>query len=389
MVCGSSWSWAAVQVVQVLWTAQCGTAAAHSVELAANGQARTHRPHQLDQDLLLQPYLRREHERRLRQEDAGVMTEQEVTAFRDVNETKDVEVEEGAIDTATEVVNEISANATPVAEVSAEAPLDQVANATGKLGPAGRPALVFAGMYGEAGVMGPRGPTGPAGGVGPRGPAGASVVGPAGIQGTPGTAGKAGKTGAVGAAGLPGQAGTPGEPPHELEHWTKLLDYYTESIYRMESAASTHIRGFKREASMLQQRSALFNARTQHLDNKSEELHQYMVDNYKRMVKSVSSAREVDGFVQEMPTETSLSALHEAQRLYPAYLGTQRVATAMQAAAIQRQQPQYASQPHYASRMAPPTATATRRESKSGAAPPCSGSLLFVLLALVCMNANA
>ncbi|CAE7948507.1 OTOL1 [Symbiodinium sp. KB8] len=268
----------------------------------------------------------------------AAFVQQSRRAHRDVNGTHTVEVEDGAVDTATDVVNELSASTGEPTESEPEPERVDRRNATGIHGPAGRPALVFAGMYGSAGPAGPRGATGPAGVLGPRGPAGASVVGPAGAPGIAGSPGSKGKLGALGLKGVQGHAGTPGGPPPELDKWTKLLDYYTEMIYRMESAASTHVRGFKREASMLQQRTALFKARTDSLNNRSAELHRYMVDNYKRMVKSVSSAREVDGFVEGMPLATSLSALHEAQQLYPAYLGTQRVARTMHAAAALRQQ---------------------------------------------------
>ena len=177
---------------------------------------------------------------------------------RDVNGTHTVEVEDGAVDTATDVVNELSSASTPEPTaditdsktepehpehpepVESEEPVNL---SKGILGQAGRPGLVFAGMYGNAGSTGQRGATGPAGPVGPSGPAGASVVGHAGPAGTPGTPGSKGKLGALGAKGAPGHAGTPGGPPPELDKWTKLLDYYTEIIYRMESAASTHVRG--------------------------------------------------------------------------------------------------------------------------------------------------
>ncbi|CAE7566192.1 COL6A6 [Symbiodinium natans] len=390
------------------------SSATHSVELTATGLARVHQA-QRDQenrhDGVQTPMLRRQDIRDMSVGSRGtsyVTSERqrvrqrfEAAAFthlsrRDVNGTHTVEVEDGAVDTATDVVNELSSASTPEPTaditdsktepehpehpepVESEEPVNL---SKGILGQAGRPGLVFAGMYGNAGSTGQRGATGPAGPVGPSGPAGASVVGHAGPAGTPGTPGSKGKLGALGAKGAPGHAGTPGGPPPELDKWTKLLDYYTEIIYRMESAASTHVRGFKREASMLQQRTALFKARTDTVNNRSAQLHRYMVDNYKRMVKSVSSAREVDGFVEGMPLATSMSALHEAQQLYPAYLGTQRVATAMHAAAFQRQQQQ--QRQHFQNQNYQNYQYSSRKHSKSAATLTHCSSLYVVLAARV------
>ena len=277
--------------------------------------------------------------RHMRPSSGTVLTERSRRS-RDINATQTVEVEDEALDTATDVVNELSNASIQSTPDDTQTEEDAAANLT-LLGPAGRPALVFAGMYGDAGAVGPRGVTGPAGVAGPVGPAGASVVGHAGAPGMPGTAGTKGKMGAAGAKGFSGEPGTPGGPPPELEKWTKLLDYYTEIIYRMESAASTHIRGsppltsiqlqpfglvryvksqnassndnkqqlthykdnqawkreassqrnptkqirvmdmwtgFKREASMLQQHSAIFKARTETLNNRSAQLHSYVMD---------------------------------------------------------------------------------------------------------------
>ncbi|CAK9057815.1 Collagen alpha-1(XVII) chain (180 kDa bullous pemphigoid antigen 2) (Bullous pemphigoid antigen 2) [Cleaved into: 120 kDa linear IgA disease antigen homolog] [Durusdinium trenchii] len=219
-----------------------------------------------------------------------------------------------------------------------------VSNVTLLEGPAGRPGLVVAGMYGPAGPEGMRGATGPAGPVGPTGPAGASVIGKPGSQGMPGPAGKMGKTGKTGAQGHAGVQGSPGRPPEDFYKWSKLLAYYTQVVSKMQEAAGKHVRGFNREVSMLQQQSAIYQARSFALNNGSVDLHRYMVENYKRMVKSASSAEEVDQYLARMSMATPMDALHEAQRLYPAYVGTQRVASAMQAVQYGNAQGAYGSQ---------------------------------------------
>ena len=160
---------------------------------------------------------------------------------RDVNEKHTLEVAESPDDTAIDAVDERAFASTPEPILEdALAPIDENQSISGA---SGRPALVVAGMYGEAGFEGPRGATGPAGPAGPQGPAGASVVGHSGAPGTPGNPGSKGKMGNVGARGAQGPAGTPGGPPPELDKWSKLLNYYTEIIYRMESSATIHVRG--------------------------------------------------------------------------------------------------------------------------------------------------
>eukprot|EP00434_Breviolum_minutum_P004288 symbB.v1.2.003782.t1/scaffold214.1/size264264/4 len=260
---------------------------------------------------------------------------------------EEVEMESEAEDTASSLAKGL-ANATSItaetATIREEPPLEEAVknpaqasvvpqqNVTLLAGPAGRPALIVAGMYGPGGAVGPQGPEGPAGPQGPAGPAGASVVGPAGRQGTPGQRGKMGKTGKVGAKGHAGSPGEPGKPCEDFHKWSQLLDYYTKVVTKMEAAAGTYVRGVNREVSMLQQQSAIYQARTYALSNGSMDLHNYMVANYKRMVKSASSAKEVDEYLSRMSMVTPLDALHDAQRLYPAFLGTQRVALVMEAA---------------------------------------------------------
>lgn len=219
-------------------------------------------------------------------------------------------------------------------------------NATLLEGAAGRPALIVSGMYGPAGDMGERGPAGPQGLQGPMGPAGASVIGPTGSQGRPGQQGKMGKTGKVGLKGHAGSQGEPGKACEDFYKWSQLLDYYSQVVSKMEAQASTHVRGINREVSMLQQQSAIYTARSFALSNGSVDLHNYMVANYKRMVKSASSAKEVDEYLARMSMVTPMDALHEAQRLYPAFIGTQRVASVMQAQS-QHQGP-FAARSHFA-----------------------------------------
>mmetsp|Transcript_80973 Transcript_80973/g.128080 ORF Transcript_80973/g.128080 Transcript_80973/m.128080 type:complete len:357 (+) Transcript_80973:121-1191(+) len=225
-------------------------------------------------------------------------------------------------------------------------PLEDPQNVTLLEGAAGRPALIVSGMYGPAGAMGERGPAGPQGLQGPMGPAGASVIGPTGSQGTPGQQGKVGKTGKVGLKGHAGSQGEPGKPCEEFYKWSQLLDYYSQVVSKMEAQASTHVRGINREVSMLQQQSAIYTARSFALSNGSVDLHNYMVANYKRMVKSASSAKEVDEYLARMSMVTPMDALHEAQRLYPAFVGTQRVASVMQAQS--QHQGQFAARSHIA-----------------------------------------
>jgi len=309
---------------------------------------------------------------------------------------EEVEMESEAEDTASTLAKGL-ANATSItpetATIREEPPLEEVVknppqasvapqqNVTLLAGPAGRPALIVAGMYGPGGAVGPQGPEGPAGPQGPAGPAGASVVGPAGRQGTPGQRGKMGKTGKVGAKGHAGSPGEPGKPCEDFHKWSQLLDYYTKVVTKMEAAAGTYVRGVNREVSMLQQQSAIYQARTYALSNGSMDLHNYMVANYKRMVKSASSAKEVDEYLSRMSMVTPLDALHDAQRLYPAFLGTQRVALVMEAAQNKHQghqghqgrQGQFSGQPGESSHMENHQKSSSWRQSLS----------LFLVLPLV------
>ncbi|CAJ1333737.1 unnamed protein product [Effrenium voratum] len=266
----------------------------------------------------------------------------------------DAEPEAQALEEATAVAVEIPNNvsAKPFAGNSSEADPQSseivealedlnASHMQGPAAPAGQPAVVMAGIYGRNGDRGGRGPTGPPGGPGPEGPTGASIIGHTGIMGIGGLTGKKGKTGQTGARGLPGTPGQPGSPPPDFQKWHRLLQYYEHVVGKMETAATKNVRVYNRDVSMMQQQSALYKARTFALNNGSQELHHKMVDSYKRMVKSVSSAQEVDDYLARMSMATPLDSLHDAQRLYPAYLGTQRASLAMQSVQYQHsyQQP--------------------------------------------------
>lgn len=194
----------------------------------------------------------------------------------------------------------------------------------GAPGPRGMPGVIIVGQHGPPGPSGKTGAVGPLGSPGPPGRPGSSVIGLVGARGRRGPKGAQGPPGKQGPRGPDGPPGLPGDQPRLAEHWEQLLDDYEARLASMERAGGHDAQAVSTDLGLIYQQVALYQARSGALKNGTMDLKEFMQRNNDEIMSSLRIASKVNDVATQMGSETSMEDLHEAERLMPVMLGSNR-----------------------------------------------------------------
>lgn len=185
-------------------------------------------------------------------------------------------------------------------------------------------AVVVVGRAGPQGPSGETGEPGPPGPPGPQGRAGLTVTGMIGSRGAEGQRGQRGPAGGHGERGPQGSQGPPGDQPPEANKWNKLLNVYTKMLDGMEEIHNSESKRMAQDYGTLNQRGALYRARTDLLLNETNDLKAYQAEIYHNVVSNLRVSERLDADVYRMGGATPQKDLREAERLEGVLLGSTR-----------------------------------------------------------------